>query len=77
MRSRYTSPRALLMSSRPKRRPSSDAGLASRGRFTGEEEVDYVAELVIEKVRKLREMSPLYEMFKDGVDLKSVAWAAH
>ncbi len=47
------------------------------GRFTTEEEVDYVAKLVVEKVRKLREMSPLYEMFKEGIDLKSVSWAAH
>ena len=47
------------------------------GRFTTEEEVDYVAELVINKVKKLRDMSPLYEMFKDGIDLSTVEWAAH
>lgn len=47
------------------------------GRFTTEEEVDYVADLVIEKVNKLRSMSPLYEMVKDGIDLKSIEWAAH
>jgi cysteine desulfurase len=47
------------------------------GRFTVEEEVDYVGKLVVEKVKKLREMSPLYEMYKEGVDLKSVQWAAH
>jgi cysteine desulfurase len=47
------------------------------GRFNTEEEVDYVAELVIKKVEHLREMSPLYEMHKDGIDLKSVAWVAH
>ncbi|MBI4950641.1 MAG: IscS subfamily cysteine desulfurase [Myxococcales bacterium] len=47
------------------------------GRFTTDEEVEYVADLVIGKVQKLREMSPLYEMFKDGIDLKSVQWAAH
>jgi cysteine desulfurase len=47
------------------------------GRFNTEEEVDYVADLVIGKVNKLREMSPLYEMYKDGVDLKSIQWAAH
>jgi cysteine desulfurase len=47
------------------------------GRFNTEEEVDYVADLVIKKVNKLREMSPLYEMHKEGVDLTSVAWAAH
>jgi cysteine desulfurase len=47
------------------------------GRWTTEEEVDYVAELVIAKVKKLRDMSPLYEMFKEGIDLASVQWAAH
>ena len=34
-------------------------------------------ELVVDKVKKLREMSPLYEMAKEGIDLKSIAWAAH
>jgi len=47
------------------------------GRFTTEEEVDFVADLVICKVNKLREMSPLYEMHKEGIDLASVQWAAH
>ncbi len=47
------------------------------GRFNTEEEVDYVADLVIRKVKHLREMSPLYEMYKEGVDLKSVQWTAH
>ncbi len=47
------------------------------GRFNTEEEVDYVADLVIGKVNKLREMSPLYEMHKEGIDLKTVQWAAH
>jgi cysteine desulfurase len=47
------------------------------GRFNTEEEVDYVADLVIAKVNKLREMSPLYEMHKEGIDLASVQWAAH
>jgi cysteine desulfurase len=47
------------------------------GRFNTDEEVDYVADLVIEKVRRLREMSPLYEMHKEGIDLKSIQWAAH
>lgn len=47
------------------------------GRFNTEEEVDYVAKLVIDKVNKLRDMSPLYEMHKEGIDLASVQWAAH
>ena len=46
------------------------------GRFNTEEEVDYVANRVIETVRRLRELSPLYEMAKEGIDLKSVHWAA-
>jgi cysteine desulfurase len=44
------------------------------GRFNTEAEIDFVAERLIETVRRLRELSPLYEMAKDGVDLKSVAW---
>lgn len=47
------------------------------GRFNTEEEVDYVAELVIAKVKRLRDMSPLYEMHKAGIDLKTIEWAAH
>jgi cysteine desulfurase len=47
------------------------------GRFTTPEEVDFVADLVIDKVNKLRAMSPLYEMVKEGIDLKSIEWAAH
>src|SRR5438552_5566243 len=45
------------------------------GRFNTEEEVDYVANRVIDVVRRLRELSPLYEMAKEGIDLKSVHWA--
>ena len=47
------------------------------GRFNTEEEVDYVAAKVIDVVKKLRELSPLYEMFKEGVDLSKVQWTAH
>jgi cysteine desulfurase len=47
------------------------------GRFTTEEEVDYVANLVVRKVTHLRNLSPLYEMHKEGIDLKSVQWVAH
>jgi len=47
------------------------------GRFNTEAEVDFVAELVIRQVNRLRDMSPLYEMWKEGVDLKSIQWEAH
>ncbi|MFY9260964.1 MAG: IscS subfamily cysteine desulfurase [Gallionella sp.] len=49
----------------------------SVGRFTTEEEVDYVIELLKNKIGKLRELSPLWEMYQDGVDLNSVQWAEH
>uniref|UniRef100_UPI001671A59B IscS subfamily cysteine desulfurase n=1 Tax=Vogesella alkaliphila TaxID=1193621 RepID=UPI001671A59B len=49
----------------------------SIGRFTTEADVDYTIKLLHEKIGKLREMSPLWEMFKDGVDLNSIEWAAH
>jgi cysteine desulfurase len=47
------------------------------GRFNTEEEVDYVADLLVQKVQKLRAMSPLYEMHQQGIDIKSIQWAAH
>jgi cysteine desulfurase len=47
------------------------------GKFNTEEEIDYVADLVIRSVKRLREMSPLYEMHKEGIDLKSIQWEAH
>ena len=47
------------------------------GRFTTEEEIDFTIDLLRAKIGKLRELSPLWEMFKDGVDLNSVQWAAH
>ncbi len=47
------------------------------GRFTTEEEVDYAAQLTIDSIQRLRAMSPLYEMAKEGIDLKSIAWTAH
>jgi cysteine desulfurase len=49
----------------------------SVGRFTTEEEVDFTIKLIKEKIAKLRELSPLWEMFKDGIDLNSIQWAAH
>jgi len=47
------------------------------GRFTTQEECDYTVKQMVSAVRHLREMSPLYEMAKAGIDLKSIAWAAH
>ncbi len=47
------------------------------GRYTTEEEVDYVAEKTVEVVNRMREMSPLYEMVKEGVDLSKVEWQGH
>lgn len=49
----------------------------SMGRFTTEEEIDFAAEKIRDAVVKLRELSPLWDMFKDGVDLSQVEWAAH
>ncbi len=49
----------------------------SVGRFTTEAEVDFTIKLIKEKIAKLRELSPLWEMFKDGIDLNSIQWAAH
>ncbi len=49
----------------------------SFGRFTTEEEIDYAIELIQKAIGHLREMSPLWEMFQDGVDLESVEWVAH
>lgn len=49
----------------------------SISRFTTEEEVDYTVKLLQEKVTKLRELSPLWEMFKDGIDVANYKWAAH
>ncbi len=47
------------------------------GRYTTEEQIDYTAQLIREKVTKLRLMSPLWDMYKDGIDLSKVEWAAH
>lgn len=49
----------------------------SLGRFTTEADVDYTIELMKSKIGKLRELSPLWEMFKDGIDISKVQWAAH
>ena len=47
------------------------------GRFTTEEEIDFAVKLLNDKIGKLRELSPLWEMYKDGIDLNTVKWAAH
>jgi cysteine desulfurase len=49
----------------------------SVGRFTTIEEVDFTVALVKEKIAKLRDLSPLWEMFKDGIDISTIQWAAH
>ncbi|MEM1030380.1 MAG: IscS subfamily cysteine desulfurase [Myxococcota bacterium] len=47
------------------------------GRFNTEAEVDYVVDLIIDKVKKLRELSPLWEMHQEGIDLSTIEWAGH
>jgi cysteine desulfurase len=47
------------------------------GRFTTVEEIDFAVDLIKRKVAKLRDLSPLWEMYKEGVDLNTVQWAAH
>jgi len=49
----------------------------SLGRFNTVEEIDYTVQRVVQTVRRLRELSPLYELAKEGVDLKSVSWTSH
>jgi cysteine desulfurase len=47
------------------------------GRFTTEEEIDYAIPLIRNKIVKLRELSPLWDMFKDGIDISSIQWNEH
>jgi len=47
------------------------------GRFTDEEQIDYTVKAISETVLKLRDMSPLWEMYKEGIDLSKIEWAAH
>jgi cysteine desulfurase len=47
------------------------------GRFTTGEDIDFAIQLLKERIQKLRDMSPLWEMYKDGVDISKVQWAAH
>ena len=49
----------------------------SFGRFTTAEEIDYAIKLIKNSIGHSRDMSPLWEMFKDGIDLDSIEWAAH
>ena len=49
----------------------------SIGRFTTEQDIDYTIEHVRTAVGKLRELSPLWDMYKEGIDLNSIEWAAH
>jgi cysteine desulfurase len=47
------------------------------GRWTSEADIDFAVKLLLERIGKLREMSPLWEMYKEGIDLNTVQWAAH
>ena len=47
------------------------------GRFTTEQDVDYAIEHIVEAVNRLRQMSPLWEMAQDGIDIKSIQWSGH
>jgi cysteine desulfurase len=49
----------------------------SLGRFTTEEEIDFAIKAVAEGVNHMRELSPIWEMYKDGVDLTKIEWSAH
>jgi cysteine desulfurase len=47
------------------------------GRFTTEAEIDYAVRTLQEQVAKLRDLSPLWDMYKDGIDISTIQWAAH
>ena len=47
------------------------------GRFTTEEEIDYAVDTIRKNVAKLRELSPLWEMYQDGIDISTIQWTAH
>ena len=47
------------------------------GRYTTEEEIDYAVDTIKRNVAKLRDLSPLWEMYQDGIDISTIQWAAH
>ena len=47
------------------------------GRFTTEAEIDYAVETLKDRVAKLRDLSPLWDMYKEGIDISTIQWAAH
>ena len=47
------------------------------GRYTTEQEIDFAIELIQRKIARLRELSPLWDMFKDGIDISTIQWASH
>jgi cysteine desulfurase len=47
------------------------------GRFTTEEEIDYAINILVNNIERLREMSPLWEMAQEGIDLKTIKWTTH
>jgi len=47
------------------------------GRFTTQQEIDYAVEVLQDRVARLRELSPLWDMFKDGIDISTIQWSAH
>jgi cysteine desulfurase len=49
----------------------------SIGRFTTEEEIDYAIKIIRENIGRLREMSPLWDMYKEGIDISSIEWSHH
>jgi cysteine desulfurase len=49
----------------------------SIGRFTTEEEIDYAIKIIRENIGKLRDMSPLWDMYKEGIDINSIEWSHH
>ena len=62
---------------RPQRRAGPSSIRFTVGRFTTEQEVDFVINLLNSKIAKLRELSPLWEMHQEGIDLSTIEWAAH